>query len=1536
MPILAGISLVADPAAADAATITVQPYDLATDADLTQFKYLVNEDNAHDPADPDPMQRPSIAPTESNSPVVAVGDEAHPSVDLADGKYLVSVESGGHKMWGKHIQLPQDAGEVRIGMRATPNPLGKIRVFVFGDTNWTNSAPDEGETGLGGFHVTIEDQIRDQVTVDYFNDPLCGGDCVTEPDGFLEINNLAPGTYYIRVTPPDGSDYIQTSTFEGGFEVRAGVEEGSDGSGAPGEGLWEPLDRRTGFFFGFVQPKDFDSPGTGTISGVARNWVGWPPFDNLLMGDPVADPYIALSDTSNDAQVYTARGDGDGNFTIQNVPAGTYTLAIWDEQLTHIIRFLNVIVGPGENVDLGDVGVSRWFGWVSGDVYTDDDGDGIEEPTDGNGVRDPGEPGIGNTDLDMRWRDGSIKEATFTDPTGHYEFPTAEGGSLGKFYIGEVGFGRFSTTGPSLHDEYDPSQVAPVPQELGGGLLTNQKSVEGHRSEVDWGKRPYADGEVGQITGIVFHATTRNELDPRLAAAENYEPGIPDVTVRLEGLGPDGDPNTPDDPILNEYAGTDHYSAPTDCAVTDSAGNPLVFPDVNPLIGPNCLEVPTTGAETKDGAFDGGYAFADMCPLNPDGSSTFPCAEEDLVPLEAGDYITHVLMPENASGDPMYQIVREEDVNVDNGEDFVPAIPPPECVGDPHFVDPALVVERSPYGGQTRPLCDKRLVRLQDQQNPGSDFFLFPRNGMETGGRLIGLVSDDIYFERDPQSIWYGEARPLADIPIGIRDYNDRLITTTKTDTNGAYEVMLPSTDTINCPTPQGICPGMYRVVVNDPGDKSAPNPNYSPDHLTATLAWEVWPGQTTQLDTPLDPISGTGCELPLNMPELLEVSRPYMGANATGNARRIVIRGDWFGTPAGQVTLARSGQPTATLTTGNGGIVSWTDRRIVINVPTTGAGFPAGPKQLEITTAAGNTTSNGLTLHVFGSGYGRPIVNVQAPTANPHAIQDAIDAAAPGSILVLQPGVYQENVILHKRLTLQGLGPGGIVGSPEIGGRDPDDPRFNIQGTSIDGRFIADNEAYWSAKLASLSFDGNQAVPIGGDITVVASNGEFLAGFNAPRIDGIGLATGHGAGAGGVQVNAFGRNLEITNNVLESNGGGTAGAIGLGSPYVGDNQNDNVKISQNRVMGNGGLVRAGGIGIYNGANRYSIDNNIICSNFANEYGGGISHWGLSPNGTITRNQVYYNASVDSGGGIALAQELPQPAPGPTDPPGPGTGSVNVTRNLLQMNYSGDDGGGIFVLDAHTTRVGIVNNMIVDNGAAEIGGAITLDDSTNVTIVNDTIANNVSTASGEGSDGTPHSAGLAAEANSDSFQNSLTGPNQPDFSRPRALFNNIFWENEAFTIDGTTVPPSLVSQGFIDFEVFGTTVPRTFTPRYSLLTAPHGPPNQGNIVGQDPLFVNPFTLELVVSGSRLDPQTRAVTIVGQDPPVGLQGDYHLQGTSPAIDEGAPFSNFPFPPVATSPSPSSILAPSDDYDGQARPQGSGLTPFDIGADEVPAP
>ncbi len=1771
---LARSAVAADPPTAQ---ITIVPHDLGSGAVLGKFTYLVNEDNAHLGDAANAADRPMRAPTQSFSQIVAEGDQASAPLDLPsdctghanvarDGhgcRYLISVRASDHKLWGKHITLPADAGTVRIDMSeasaAHPLPTGKLRVFVFNDNAWTNSAPDAEEQtpglGMGGFHVTLTEQTNSQVSVDYHNRPLCSaasgsvtgnpGNCTTQDDGFLQINDLSPATYNISATPPDGpcngdpdSEWVQTTTIDGGFPLLAGVEEGSDGTGAPGENIFATPNRRTGYWFGFVCVPTALSPGYaggGSITGQAFNWQGWPPFDTLIYdhNHPVDRPFVALTDSGTDQTVWVGRGDSDGNFNIPGIAAGDYLLSIWDEPLSYIIRFLPVTVGSNEDVYLGDVGVSRWFGWLDGTVYLD---------RNGNGQFDDGaDTPIGNTDVDQRWNDGSIKEDTFTDGDGHYEYPTAEGGALGKWFVGEQGFARFTALpGPSVHDEITadvlPSCSASngpaddcLPTDLGGGLLTNQLVSEGHQSTVDWGKETYPAGQPGQIVGITYFATTRNEFDAQFAAHENYEPAVPDVIVRLEDaaeLGPDRVAGTADDPpwdpkyLVNEYS-TDKWQKPgesTDgqtCApIRDYLGNDITD-QLNPAIAPNCLETPINGQQTKDGAFDGGYAFADYCPNgfdenapDPDNEPCFAAGTGHAAPtgLVAGNYVTHVIMPklpnDSRTCNPtvstigqqvtdtigttdldasiqdqqgcLYRIEREEDVNVDLGNQYTPAIPPPPCAGNQHKIDQATLTPRSNFhrnnqaDSPSKPLCDMRFIEIKNQQNANADFFLttnFPEamqnpdvapadhpdpvGGVEEPGRIFGAVFDDINFDADTQSVWYGEPRPIGDVPVGIYGVdapgdgpqNWRLLTTVKSDPEGQYEALLPSTETFNCPIPQGPCPGMYMFVINDPGSKAHPNANYRPDYLTATTAYDVWPGQTdVALDTPLDPISGTACSQsrvdstgnPVSTkPELLRVRKvtdtagnvnrpngeqgPFVRSTDTGNNRLVAIDADFIG-PAGAVLLGQFGGHvnltdaagnTTTLTQLNGGIVSWTQGsasvadRIVIRVPAVSTSFPAGPRQLDIVTSITNTggaltSSDGITLHVLGgsgsTAYNPPVVKVPAPTLNGTQLQTAINNAAANSLVVLGEGTYRENAVMWKPLKLQGVGPGGIIGAHELLQKQPDDPRFKVAGSVIDGAYYRDNAVARQAVVDAHSYrgvDANNSVLAGGDITVLSATSEpvFPSGLNAPRVDGIGLQYGQtdaavggsNGGAGGIEAQAFTDNLRITNNVLLGNSGPIAGAIAVGKPLVfngsgneipdGSSHNADVQIANNRLLGNGGVTKAGAIGLFGGANRYSVTKNYICGNFGVEYGAGISHWGYSPNGAIRDNEIFFNDAVDSGAGIAINDQTPAA----TASLGLGSGAVDIDRNHLQGNYSGDDGGAMFIQNALTERVNVRNNMIVDNGAADMGGGIALDDSSNVAIANNTVANNVSTGTAESSSpidqgGVPLAAGLASEANDPRF----TGHGR--FSNPVALFNNVFWNNDAFLLDHAGPGATLVDQGFIDFGVHSTGVAGdVLTPRYSIVTpggdtsingagARVAPPGagQGNLTA-NPSFADPFVLELSVAGSRLDPQQASVTITGQDPADGIAGDYHITAGSPAIDRGVRCALMPVPPPAnavtasctTTPpaggrgvqaptgTPSATNLGGGDFDGQYRPQQRIFlpvnprlrTPWDLGADEL---
>jgi hypothetical protein len=187
LAILLGGNVSKQASAADPPTaqITVSPHDLGSGGELHDFGYIVNVDNAHLGDAKSASDRPMRAPTESFSPIAAEGDQDRATVSLpsdctgeanvakdAHGcRYLISVRAPDHKLWGKHITLPDDAGTVGINLseasEAHPLPTGKLRVFVFNDNAWTNSAPDAEEQtpglGMGGFHVTLTEQTNSQV-----------------------------------------------------------------------------------------------------------------------------------------------------------------------------------------------------------------------------------------------------------------------------------------------------------------------------------------------------------------------------------------------------------------------------------------------------------------------------------------------------------------------------------------------------------------------------------------------------------------------------------------------------------------------------------------------------------------------------------------------------------------------------------------------------------------------------------------------------------------------------------------------------------------------------------------------------------------------------------------------------------------------------------------------------------------------------------------------------------------------------------------------------------------------------------------------------------------------------------------------------------------------------------------------------------------------------------------------------------------------------------------------------------------------------
>ncbi|MDQ1541012.1 MAG: large repetitive protein, partial [Actinomycetota bacterium] len=640
-----------------------------------------------------------------------------------------------------------------------------------------------------------------------------------------------------------------------------------------------------------------------------------------------------------------------------------------------------------------------------------------------------------------------------------------------------------------------------------------------------------------------------------------------------------------------------------------------------------------------------------------------------------------------------------------------------------------------------------------------------------------------------------------------------------------------------------------------------------------------------------------------------------------------------------------------------------------------------------------------GLTIQVLdaatastpGSTPTNPVLSEVGPTKPFKTVQAGLNDARPANsgrayrLLVVWPnaqttdnpqGEYTENVIVHSRARIQGVGPGGF-----------DSAGTFVPGSIIDGSgFNADNPSgtNWITLLSGLNYSGDPAVPDAAVVTVLddpsknygydttldgftitgGAQSDFPANIN--EIAG-GIKTPYGAAGalitqgGGVYVHNNVRNLHLTDNIIRGNGGSYGGALRVGTPYVGSNRNYGLVLAHNQIRDNGGTNLAGGIGLFTGSDGYQIDSNAICGNFSAEYGGAISAFGYNSNsgsptkgGRITHNRIWFNSSYDEGAGIMIAGELPSNPNNLSE----GSGPVTIDANIIQTNLASDDGGGIRLLQtsgSHITRtnpetINITNNTIANNVSAHEGGGIAIDDAAFVNIVNNTVAKNLTTATAVTSDGSAAPAGLSTAGNSAPLQarlrsSSFAGSNSTlantTFSKP-TLFNNVFWDNRAGSFSGgwvygiaNTLPDgsadTIVNWDMGVVDVSGALL----NPTNSVLQTTQGTTGDASNSSVDPGFKAQYDVTVNVLASRSYPAFRQSVIVAELLPPTLMGDYHLAATPPSSARGLGKASTTVTwGTSTTPITFVVNAPTPDIDGDVRPGGTTLNPrYDAGSDQL---
>jgi parallel beta-helix repeat protein len=964
-----------------------------------------------------------------------------------------------------------------------------------------------------------------------------------------------------------------------------------------------------------------------------------------------------------------------------------------------------------------------------------------------------------------------------------------------------------------------------------------------------------------------------------------------------------------------------------------------------------------TWNQAQPGVFDGGYAFASYFPGGIESGS----AEVDGLPTET--YIVEATTP------PGYELVKEEDKNVDFGDSFIPSqlLLPPICVGEPHLVPqwysfqtdvngnplpgiaPDDLIETAFYG-QTRPLADRKQIVVAQSKNAAADFFFFTR--VPKAARAVGFINNDLAAEFDPTSPIFGEKSAPSWLPISFQDWAGNEVARIYCDEFGAYNAMLPATLTANVPAPSGMSPQMLTFVINHPGPIPDPcnpgqmiiDPYFDADFSQSPFTFNFMPGTTTYLDTPVFPVAAfvgypnrkLDVEPSDGTPIIYSVEGPDGGPivctdeatvtiNSVGyrmvpnpnyisndpNFPELIQRDFGFGGDMGTVTVGGTAL----------NITSWSNAAIEATVDF--AAVSTGTVQV---TRGDNglSTDLGVTLHVNNCSN---VIHVSGGAIYPNTpIQDAIDAASNGALIIIEPGTYWENPIVYKPVTLQGSG---------------------AESTFINAMPVpSEKVSSWLAKVNQLFADGLiptdaanfGAIQLAG-ILVYANLG-VLTESSSVTIDGLQI-TGASAG-GGIYAAGNADYLEIRNNKVKSNQGTLGGGITIGQEEAGLASNLNVKIHDNHIVKNGGMTGGGGVTIYNGATNYQITDNLIMGNFTAWSGAGIAHSGLSDNGLIARNnivfnEVFYGGQIGGdGGGIYVGS-----TPNPEDPgePHDGSGSVTINANLIQGNLAGSGFGGGICANAINGQdaadnpadptlwysLSIFNNIVVNNVAANAAGGIYLADAASAKIINNTIANNDSSGTAANAftagnllQSNPQPAGVVAMAHSQNLAN-FTGQT---YSNP-VLQDNIIWQNISYYWDASlnSGTGGLAINAAVpdwDLAVIGLPMATYLNPDNCLLTnlvyGDGGNYNDGSNLAGNPLFVNAYKNTLVAAAV-LDEGGNFITIRFNE--IDRQGDYHITPGSPAVMLGSgTYVN-------------TIAALANDFDGQIR---AGYE-VDSGADQI---
>ncbi len=382
-----------------------------------------------------------------------------------------------------------------------PAASAVIGDYVWADVN-ANGIQDPGEAGIGGVTVELRGPGPDGILGT--GDDTTVATVTTDPDGSYLFTGVAPGQYLVQVSGAALTGYTPTTGPQS-----EGATTSTPVTVAAGDVV-------TDVDFGF------DKPALHSISD--RVWYDADRNGSLNAGESgIGGVTVNLLDSSGNV-IATVTSNPDGTFSFPGVPDGSYTIQISDNtgQLTDLQATTpsanagqRPVVVAGADVTGTNFGYAG-FGPIGDTVFSDHNG---------NGVQDPGEPGIAGVEVKLYFDDG---DGVFEPGAGDTLIGTRTTDGSGTYLFNDLPQGTFWVSVDDLQAPLTGYTATTTDQDVTTANSTEYKVTLTPSApsflDADFG---YQNTSLADVKGTVWNDTNAD------AVQGGTEPGIPGVTVTL-------------------------------------------------------------------------------------------------------------------------------------------------------------------------------------------------------------------------------------------------------------------------------------------------------------------------------------------------------------------------------------------------------------------------------------------------------------------------------------------------------------------------------------------------------------------------------------------------------------------------------------------------------------------------------------------------------------------------------------------------------------------------------------------------------------------------------------------------------------------------------------------------------------------------------------------------------------------------------------------------------------------------------------------